>query len=64
MVESSFILHQHTPALQSVDPRGLSVASILLCRSSIDHEPEMRISQASFDVCRSTGQPLGPAPVG
>ncbi|WP_240996585.1 RHS repeat domain-containing protein [Pseudomonas viridiflava] len=50
MVESSFILHQHTPALQSVDPRGLSVASILLCRSSIDHEPEMRISQASFDV--------------
>ncbi|KPW43907.1 Insecticidal toxin protein [Pseudomonas syringae pv. antirrhini] len=50
MVESSFILHQHTPALQSVDPRGLSVASILLCRSSIDHEPEMRISQASLDV--------------
>lgn len=50
MVESLFILHQYTPALQSVDPRGLSVASILLCRSSIDHEPEMRISQASFDV--------------
>ncbi|AVB24634.1 hypothetical protein L6218_09415 [Pseudomonas syringae pv. syringae] len=50
MVERSIALHQHTPALQLVDPRGLPVASILLHRSSIDHEPELRTSQASFDL--------------
>ncbi|WP_440830329.1 RHS repeat domain-containing protein [Pseudomonas fragariae (ex Marin et al. 2024)] len=50
MVERSIALHQHTPALQLVDPRGLPVVSILLHRSSIDHEPELRTSQASFDL--------------
>ncbi|QHF06900.1 RHS repeat domain-containing protein [Pseudomonas syringae] len=50
MVERSIALHQHTPALQLVDPRGLPGASILLHRSSIDHEPELRTSQASFDL--------------
>ncbi|POD80050.1 toxin [Pseudomonas syringae group genomosp. 3] len=50
MIKSSITLHQHTPTLQSVNPRGLPVASILLHRSSIDREPELHVSQASFDL--------------
>ncbi|WP_226488400.1 RHS repeat domain-containing protein [Pseudomonas sp. B20] len=55
MVECSIALHQHTPALQLVDPRGLPVGSIALCRTSSDIEPQIRTSHASFDMA---GRPV------
>ncbi|WP_256664686.1 RHS repeat domain-containing protein [Pseudomonas sp. SZ57] len=55
MVERSIALHQHTPALQLVDPRGLPVGSIALCRTSSDIEPQIRTSHASFDMA---GRPV------
>ncbi|KAA8695783.1 YD repeat protein [Pseudomonas caricapapayae] len=55
MVERSIALHQHTPALQLVDPRGLPVVSITLCRASSDIEPQILGSHASFDMA---GRPV------
>ncbi|KPY88335.1 RHS repeat-associated core domain-containing protein [Pseudomonas syringae pv. tagetis] len=55
MVERSIALHQHTPALQLVDPRGLPVVSIALCRASSDIEPQILGSHASFDMA---GRPV------
>lgn len=43
-------LHRHTPLLQSIDPRGLLINSIALCREHASDELEGRVNHSDFDA--------------
>ena len=49
MNPTSAAMHRYTPVLQTVDPRGLAIRSIALCRISASAEPEVRINRSAFD---------------
>ncbi|PHN17638.1 RHS repeat-associated core domain-containing protein [Pseudomonas sp. ICMP 561] len=51
----SAALHNHTPTLATVDPRGLTVGSLSYCRGEEHQEPELRVTRHSYD---HAGRPI------
>jgi hypothetical protein len=46
---------RHTPAIVSVDPRGLAVVSVSYHRREVGAEPEARVERQSYDAAGRLG---------